>query len=386
MSAVSGAVSGVAQVAEAVAELAGRISDRGAEIERAGRLPGDVVAGLRASGVFRLWLPRELGGLEAAPSEVLPILIRLAEADASTGWCAATGIASNTAGAYLSEPAARELFGTGDELVAGALMPGGRAVRESGGGFRLDGRWSFGSGTQHSDWVVGGAVVADEPGARSVLAMLMPVAEVEFLDTWQVAGLEGTGSVDYQVRGLPVPAEHAIELATMRAWPAGAMWRIPLRSLLYPVLAAVPLGIGRRAVRELTVLAGIRTKTDANRRMAEQDLVQLNVARARALVESGAGYLSDSLQALADAAALGEVPSAQLTAQARLAAAHATDSAAEAVLLCYRTAGSAALYRTSPLQRALRDVNAATQHYALSALGFQLAGQVLLGLEADPGL
>src|SRR6185503_18601492 len=154
-----GAVTDVRGVRLAAAELAGKIRDRGAEIEHAGTLPADIVAGLHDCGVFRLWLPVELGGLEAEPADVLAIVQLLAEADGSTGWCAATGLASNVAGGVLPEAGARQLFPTGSELCGGALMPGGRAVPQDGG-FLVDGRWTFGSGTRHCDWIVGGALVA----------------------------------------------------------------------------------------------------------------------------------------------------------------------------------------------------------------------------------
>lgn len=371
------------QVFGAVRQLAVAISPRGAEIEQAGRLPADIVAGLHETGVFRLWMPRELGGFEADPADVVQLLQTLSEADGSTGWCAATGVASNIAGALLSEATARRLYLTGSELCGGALMPGGRAIAQPDGGYLVSGRWSFGSGTQHCDWVIGGAAVVSDTGPAP-RALLMPRASVEFLETWQVIGLEGTGSVDYQVSELYVPAEHAIDLAALAPWPVGAMWRIPLRSLLYPVLAAVPLGIARRAVGELATLAGERVRFGSDRRLADRELVQAGLARGRALVDSGAGYLASSLQALRAAADAGRVPSATERATARLAAVHATEQAIEAVSLSYHASGTAAIFRDSPLQRALRDVHTAAQHYALSASGYELAGRVLLGFEPDP--
>jgi indole-3-acetate monooxygenase len=371
-------------VLDAVTELTGELSGRGAEIEAARRLPADVVAALHRTGVFRLWVPRELGGLEADPAMVVRIVETLAAADGSTGWCAATGLASNTVGAFLPERGARELYPTGRELAGGALMPGGRAVLQDDGGYRVQGRWSFGSGTQHCDWVVGGAVVVGQ-GAPQVRAVVMPVADIEFLDNWQVLGLEGTGSVDYQVSGVLVPARHTIELGDISPWPAGAMWRIPLMSLIFPVLAAVPLGIARRAVTELRALAVTKTPFRTSKLLAEREVVQAAVARASALVEAGSSYLRASMQALRQAADQGP-PTVQQRAEARLAAVHATASAAEAVALCYHSGGSTALYRSSPLQRALRDVNAATQHYALAAPGYEMVGRVLFGMEPDPGL
>lgn len=377
-------MSDLQQVFHAVDELAGKIRDRGAEIEQAGRLPADVVDGLHAAGVFRLWLPVELGGFEAEPAQVVRLLRTLAEADASTGWCAATGVASNVAGALLTEDAARRMFATGSELCGGALMPGGRAARQPDGGYLVDGRWTFGSGTQHCDWVVGAAIVTGD-GPPAVRALLMPRASVEFIENWQVIGLRGTASVDYQVRGLYVPVEHTIDVAATTPWPAGAMWRIPLRSLLYPLLAAVPLGIASRALAELTGQLD-RVRYGSSSRLAERAVVQATVARATAMVESGAAYLSASLQGLREAADAGRVPTPAERAVARLAAVYATEQAAQAVSLCFQSAGSVAIYADSPLQRALRDVHTTTQHYALSGQGYEITGRVLLGFEPDPML
>jgi alkylation response protein AidB-like acyl-CoA dehydrogenase len=233
--------------------------------------------------------------------------------------------------------------------------------------------------------VVGGAVVAGN-GAPAVRAVVMPGSAVEFLDTWQVVGLQGTGSVDYQVSELLVPERHTIALDRISPWPAGPMWRIPLMSLIFPVLAAVPLGIARRAVAELSELAVVKTPFRAGRLLAEREVVQAAVARATALIESGSSYLQASMRELRRAGEDGMAPSVRQRAEARLAAVHATANATEAVQLCYSSAGSTALYRSSALQRALRDVNAATQHYALAAPGYEMVGRVLFGMPADPGL
>ena len=375
----------VSGVVAAVRELAGPLRARGAEIERARRLPADVVAALRQAGVFQLWMPRELGGLEAGPDAVLQVVETLSAADGSTGWCAATGLASNAVGAFVPEAGARELYRTGQEMAGGALMPGGQAVAQPDGSYLVAGTWSFGSGVQHCDWVVGGAVVAGT-APPEVRAVVMPAAEVEFLDNWDVVGLQGTASVDYRAGGIRVPAEHTLVPDRVSPWPAGPMWRIPLTSLIFPVLAAVPLGLARRAVTELGELAMVKTPFRSGRLLADREVMQASLARATALVESGHHYLTVSMQALWQAGAEGRAPTVEQRAHARLAATHATTGAAEAVLLCYRSAGSTALYQSNPLQRLLRDVNAATQHYGISAVGYEMTGRALLGMPPDPGL
>lgn len=374
-----------------VTELAEGLRSRGAEIEQAGRLPAEVVERLRQAGVFRLWMPRELGGLEAGPATVLQVVETLSAADGSTGWCVATGLASNSVGGFVPEDGARQLYSTGLELAGGALMPGGRAAVQPDGSYLVEGQWSFGSGVEHCDWVVGGAVVTGGPGGSSggppaVRAVVMPAAEVEFLGNWDVVGLQATASVDYRARGVRVPAEHSLALDRISPWPAGPMWRIPLMSLIFPVLAAVPLGLARRAVSELSELAMTKTPFRSGRLLAEREVVQADVARANALIEAGHHYLTVSMQALWEAGETGAPPTVRQRAHARLAAVHATAGAAEAVLLCYRSAGSTALSRGNPLQRLLRDVNAATQHYGISAAGYEMAGRALLGMEPDPGL
>ena len=385
----SAVVPQVDAVLAAVTELAAQLPERGLEIERAGRLPADVVAALHRAGVFRFWMPRELGGLEAGPAAVLQAIETLAAADGSTGWCVATGMASNSVGGFVSEDGARQLYPTGSELAGGALMPGGRATPQPDGSYLVQGRWSFGSGVQHCDWVVGGAVLAGGAAGAPPLvrAVVMPAAELEFLDdSWDAIGLRGTASVDYRTSGVRVPLEHTIALERIQPWPAGPMWRIPLMSLIFPVLAAVPLGLARRAIAELGALAVTKTPFRAGRLLGDREVLQADLARATALVEAGHHYLLVSMQALWDAGAAGDAPSVQQRAQARLAAVHATAGAAEAVQLCYRGAGSTALPRSSPLQRLLRDVNAATQHYGISTVGYEMAGRALLGMEPDPGL
>jgi alkylation response protein AidB-like acyl-CoA dehydrogenase len=374
------------RVLAAVADLAGQLPGRSAEIEQAGRLPADVVAALREARVFQLWMPRELGGLEAEPETVLRVVETLAAADGSTGWCVATGLASNTVGGFVTEAGARQLYPTGLEQAGGALMPGGRALPQPDGSYQVSGRWSFGSGVQHCDWVVGGALVAGADGPPTVRAVVMPAAEVDFLETWDAIGLRGTASVDFAAAGIRVPAEHTLVPDSLAPWPAGSMWRIPLPSLLFPVLAGVPLGLARRAVAELAALAVTKTPFRSAKLLAEREVVQADLARAGALAEAGHSYLLAAMRALWQAAAGGSVPTVEQRAQVRLAAAHATAGAAEAVRLCYQAAGSTAIWRGHPLERLLRDVTAAAQHYGIGPAVYEAAGRVLLGKEPDPGL
>jgi alkylation response protein AidB-like acyl-CoA dehydrogenase len=67
----------------------------------------------------------------------------------------------------------------------------------------------------------------------------------------------------------------------------------------------------------------------------------------------------------------------------RLAATHASVTGAQVVDRMYTTAGGAAVYEHSALQRLLRDAHVATQHAITSPRTFELAGRLRLGLETD---
>ena len=372
---------------EAARRIAAPLAARSAAIEAAGRLPGDVVADLRASGIPGLWLPTELGGAEADPAEVVDALATLAAADGSTGWCAAVAVGTNALAAFLPEAGAREIFPSPSTLTAGSFNSAGRATIEGDGDLRLSGRWGFGSGGSHSDWLSGacllvddaGAPLTDDDGRPQARLAFFPVSAATIHDTWHASGLRATASHDYEVEALAVPARHTMPFA-FTPWPAGPMWRTPAMPLFFAPLAAVALGIARGAVDDLVELAQTKTPYRSARRLAERDVVQSMVARADAATRSARAFLLESLDALGPGATL------QDRAIARLAVVNAASASAAAVDLCFEAAGTTALFDEHPLQRRHRDIHAIGQHVVLAFPGLETVGRVMFGLAPDTPL
>ena len=357
--------------------LAG-LSSRNDEIEQLGELPADVVAALRSAGVWRTWLPRELGGFETTPSEVVDLVARLSEADAATGWCAMIGIGTATAAAVLPREGAEEMWTTGDEVCGGALAPTGTGTWQPDGSLLVEGRWGFGSGVRHCDWVFGG-VRSD--GARVPELVAFPADQVRVLDTWHVLGLRGTGSNDYTVHAAVVPRRRTRSMAAMRAWASGPMWRVPITTLLLALVGAVPAGIASRALAELVRLAQDKVAYRSSTPLRERETVQLVVGDGYAQVEAAQASLAVTLDNLvAEAAATGSV-SARARISARLAAVSSAHRCADVVTACYRAGGTSAMLAGHPLSRALRDASAVTQHYAVSSASLAQLGGALLGLD-----
>ncbi len=363
-----------------------------AEAERDRRLPPGLLTAFARAGLFRLCVPRTLGGLEAEPRVLAETVELVARADGSAGWCLMIGATSGLVSAWLPAGAAHEVYGQDPDVITGGVFaPGGRAVPVDGG-YRVTGRWPYASGCEHCRWLMGGTLVQDAGESRpgpggtpDVRLMLFPSADVLVHDTWWAAGLRATGSHDIEVRERFVSAERSLSLISERPRHPGALYAFPPFGLLALGIAAVALGIARAAIDELGELAVTKTPTLARQALAARSGVQADRARAEALVRAARAFLDDAVGAAWDAVRAGgaaEVPT-RLRAELRLAATHAVRSAAQAVDLVYDAGCGTAVYEASPLQRHFRDVHTATQHMMVGVPTLELAGRVLLGLPAD---
>ena len=367
---------------QAVLALAPGIRAQAERIERDRRLPVELVRTLARAGVFRLCVPRALGGEEATPELLVAVLEALARADGSTGWCAMIGATSGVTSGYLPEPEARAIFGGSPEVIAGGVFaPMGSATRESAD-YRVTGRWRFASGCQHCDWLMGGCIIRDDGPSRARM-VLFPAGDAEIVDTWTVSGLRGTGSHDMVVRDLRVPVTRSVSITDERPVAEGALYAFPVFGLLAIGIAAVALGIARGALDEIERLATEKTPTAGRRLLAERPVVQAQIAEAEATAGASRAFLRETVdEAWSTARAAGAIPM-PLRGRLRLAATHATAASARAVDVAYTAGGGTAVYAESPLQRAFRDIHVVTQHMMVAPATWELAGRVLLGVDTD---
>lgn len=357
----------------------------GDAIERDRRLPAPIVTALRDAGIFALCVPAALGGREASAATLVSAIETLAHADAAVGWCAMIGATTGVVAAYLPDAAARTIYGTtGARITGGVFAPQGIAV-PTDGGYTVSGRWSFASGCQHADWLMGGAVVRTEPMPPPRL-MIVPASAMEIIDTWDTAGLRGTGSHDLQIEEYFVPAEHSVSLVVDRPRADGPLYRFPVFGLLALGIAGVALGIARASVEALVTLAAEKTPANSRRRLAERGVVQAQVAHATALIGAARAYLFEQIETAWQTAVAGDPISLTQRAQLRLGATNATTMSAQAVDLMYAAGGGTAIYARSPLQRHFRDIHTATAHAMVAPPTLELAGRVLLGLPTETAL
>src|SRR5262245_12843024 len=253
--------------------LAPEIEARAVVIEQERRLPDALVTRLLDAGLFRMLLPRSLGGGEVDPGTFARVIEEIATADASTAWCLCQASGCSMSAAYLSPGAAQEIFGDPGAILAWGPGPDARAV-VADGGYRISGTWSFASGCRHATWLGGYCPIYEADGTRRRHAdgvgesrtMLFPVADASILDVWHVGGLRGTASDSFRVVDLFVPRERAMLRDDPRErHESGPLYCFPIGSLYASGFAGVALGIARRTLAALIELAQDKTPRGMSR-------------------------------------------------------------------------------------------------------------------------
>ena len=393
----------VAAVLDAVRGLAPLIATRAAEIEAARRLPLDLLDDLVAAGCFRMLRPASHGGLGLGLTSGMRVIEELSRADASVAWTVGIGSAGWLDLVDLPRATFDAILGENpDAVVAGAVNPTGTAVPVDGG-YRIDGRWAFASGCEHSDWMFANCIEQpaggggeDGPGDETSgddgppdggpppmrVAVVSP-ADVEIEDTWSVSGLRGTGSHHFRIDGVVVPADHTYAVMVAESCIDEPMARIPLPTPYTPLVAAMAIGAAQGALDDILALATTKVPLFAGATLATDPLFQNRLASVDARLRAARALVYGDAATVWRMAVAGEELPLELRARIRADGVWAVDTAVSVVDTAYTAGGSSSLYDSSPLQRRLRDIHALTQHFLVKADALTPVGAVLAGQDVD---
>ena len=373
--------------------LAPMLAAAGDEIEKSRQLPERVVDALVEAGLFKLAVPRSIGGGEADPLTYVQVLEQLGMVDGSTAWSIGQNSGCSMSAAYLEPATAREVFGEPRGILAwGPFAPAsGKAVAVDGG-YRLTGRWGFASGSRHASWLGCHVLVFNPdgtphpvPGGRQMLrTMIFPKSSAEIIDNWQVIGLRGTGSDSYAVNDLFVPQRFTFmrdSLDDLRE--PGPLFKITSGMLYAASFSFVSMGIARGALDAFIQDALKKVPRGGQKTLAHNNVIQAEVAKADARLLSSRAFVLESIAAIWDEAQRGNRATQEQRRRFRLAATWAINEAQTVVNTAYTLAGSQAIFDTHPLERRLRDIHAGTQQGQGRPVQFEHVGQMMLGLEPE---
>ena len=378
------AVSTPALVAAAhdVAEVVEAHAD---EAERMRRLPAATVDALVAADLMRMCLPAAYGGPEVDPMTMAEAIEAVSHADGAAGWCSMIASTTASMAAYLPIEGAKQIYGDPLVVTGGVFAPNGRgrARRVDGvDGFEVTGRWSWGSGSQHCHWVLGGTRCDDDTFRLCWFSQ----DDLTFHDTWYSSGMRGSGSLDYSVDGAFSPADHTMQPFVGTPVIDSALSRFPSFTLLATGVCAVGLGVGRRALDEVIEIAQGKKPQFSSRTLAQSGFTQVEVARAEARLRSARAFLLDELAGAWEAASQGDAVSIEARTDIRLAVVNAAEAAAEVADTAFTLAGGTAVYDTSLLGRCLRDAHVVTQHIQTAPKLYETLGKLHLAQEADTSM
>jgi alkylation response protein AidB-like acyl-CoA dehydrogenase len=369
------------------------------EIEREQRLPRALVEQLREAGLYRMVIPRELGGLQADPLTYLRAVEFLAEGCGSVGWNLANNGIGQLVTLGLPDEGVREIHGNGPSPLAGTAVQGGGEGVPVAGGYRVSGRWSFGSGCQESAWMLGSFQVLDDgrprlgpEGKPLFWRGVFPRAEAEIVSgSWDVAGLRGTGSFDWTVDNVFLPERRTMVHAGVpldNQWDRwkGVTYALPTQCWVGPHHSAVITGIARAGIDALIDLAGGKTPRGRTGLLCDNPQVQDAVGRADAILNAGRAYRTAMITELWNTVAAGNDTTLEQRARCRLASTYAADSARQAMDLVYRHGGSTSFKRESRLAECWRDLHVVGQTVTIAPEWYPIGGRVYLGIDPGPRL
>ncbi|MCP5027202.1 MAG: hypothetical protein GY929_13050, partial [Actinomycetia bacterium] len=357
------------------AALAPVVDGRHQEIDDLRRLPPDIVDAMHEHQVFRTWLPDEFGGLEARLADGLELIEELSYLDSAVGWVAMINLTTSYLAGILDKEQARLVFADPRSVAAGTTAPTGSAV-PADGGINVSGRWAWGSGIHNSTWMACAAVLQSAQGATNVMAMI-PIEEIDILDTWQVSGMRGTGSTDYETHSVFVPDGRYLTLDNLTPWSDLPLHRFAVFGLLALAVSSVAQGLGRRALDEFRGLAAERTLLGTSATIDTSPVAQSGYAQAEAAVLSARAFRSATIDQAWQQALTGR-PTREMRRQLRLAATNSSFAAAHSIDGLWELAGGGVVYDTSLMQRLQRDIHVLTQHVRVANRTWEMVGALAL--------
>jgi alkylation response protein AidB-like acyl-CoA dehydrogenase len=384
------------ELLERVEALLPALAAQAAEAERLRRPTDAAIRMLEEAGVFRLMVPRRWGGLELDLDAFLDVGLALGEADASLAWVACFCIEHNWILCQYPESFQRKLYTSTSHVLAPAVIAPMGAAQPEPGGFRLSGRWQWGTGVMHASWVIVSGFVGLEPGAAPSPANLrffaLPIEEVKVDDTWWVDGMVGTGSNDIVIDGAFVPAERSVAVLDLiegrgegARLHAGPLYQTPMIPILVLAASMPVIGQARAVVRGFRerLLNHVRIGPGAVKQ-AEKPALQRRLAHAAIEIQQAELLLRD---VAAEVRALRNQATRLQRARWVASGAHALHQAKRVIQDASEASGASAHFQSHPLQRALRDANVASCHLIFDLDTQQeLYGKLLLGIEPSSAI
>ena len=363
--------------------------ERSREGRRRRRIADETMADMQRAGFFRVLQPKRWGGYEMDLHTFYDVELALGEGDMSTAWIYGVSGVHPWFMALLEDRAAQEVWG-GDPsvLICSSLMPAGKATAVDGG-YRLSGRFRYASCCEHCEWtLLGGMVASGNGGAPEGRIFLLPRKDYASVDTWQVSGLQATGSWDVIVDDVFVPAYRSQSMLDNfrlkgpgQALNTSSLYRLPFGQIFVRGISTAALG-ALQGMLNAFMDYGKTHVTRAGGRSAENPFVQLVCAETAAAIDEMTNTLHRNLRNLHAYARAGEMPPLEERLRYKFQSTEVTERCTLLAARIFKASGAAGLSDDLPFGGILADLTAGRQHISnqYEYVGSSWGG-VMFGLE-----
>ncbi|WP_420831867.1 acyl-CoA dehydrogenase family protein [Bradyrhizobium quebecense] len=370
------------------------LRERASRTEELRHLPPETERDLHDSGLFRILQPKRVGGSELDYVALVDCADALGQGDASVSWNFANLASHHWMLGMFAPEAQSVVWGENpDTLIASSFVfPAGRA-RKTSGGYLLSGHWPFSSGVEACGWNMLASVVASDDEADGVEYRLFLLNRRDYSidDTWNAAGLRGTGSNDVRVTDAFVPEHMTVAVSDLAggATPGSvvnpnALYMLPVFSLFPYVLSGVGLGNAQACLDDYVEIARHRASTYNRAKLGDLQSTQIKIAEASAKIDAARLIMRTNCVDVLAEIRRGDIPSIAAKTRLRRDGAFAVNLCTEAVSLLFAASGARSLFTSGALQRQFRDAHAVNAHLAFNfdAAGTNY-GRVALGLPSE---
>ncbi|MFG1643348.1 acyl-CoA dehydrogenase family protein [Amycolatopsis sp. NPDC049252] len=374
----------------AAAALVPGLSANAAAADATGRLPDDAVAALRKEGLFRLATPRRYGGHEAGACAATAIAAEVARGCPSASWVLTVYYTASIALWLFPDRVRHRVWDEDPDATVCGSSAGAVPARAVDGGYLLSGRWGWASGIHNASWAILSVVTEAGTSPQESGFALVPTSALSIEDTWNMAGMRGTGSDTIIADDVFVPEEQVIFAS--RAAGASRPVQEPSMPLSVPkpqglmgALAAPVLGMGMAIYDHVVAKLGAgRPLVSAGRspaRAIDSPGVQANIAEAAMLIDSAILQASRTAHAVDRATRTGARLSTLAIARSRMDCGFAARQIRQAVDKLLDVGGAGRFAESDPAQRIWRDLGTATRHPAfITELDREQYAKLLLGI------
>jgi len=385
------AVPSVEELVARARELKPLLSKNGPLGETDRRVVEESIEAAHTAGFFKICTPKRYGGWEMNTRAMLDVSSAVAEADGGTAWVVNLNNICCWLASLFPVKAQDEIFGPDPDVrISGVLNPTATTTKVDGG-YRVTGQWHYNSGGWHSQWAVLGMPIVNEASEPidQGLAMI-PMAELELVDTWFVAGMKSSGSISLKANDVFVPSHRVLSVprAIEGDYPTEmrsqeAFYRSPFIPILAIILVGPILGLGRAALEFVRQKANSRTIAYTFfEKQSASVAFQLQVAEAAMMIDTAHFHAYRAADDVDTAAVRGVYPDMLTRARVRADTGYVVEKITQAIDKLLFAHGSGGFADASPLQRIWRDAAVASRHaVVLPPIGYELLGKALLGVE-----